>query len=388
MKKIIASYTFAILGLFLYPSSIAAQEFVENITKFFEFDVGKRYEDSTKFTSKVVLAPIASYEPSTSLGLGVGAKFLFKFADSGLETRTSNIPLSLTYTFRNQFIFYSGYTVFFNQEKYLLKGNLEYSKFPLDYFGRGSLTSEENKRAIEFDNLLIQPLLLKKVAKHLFVGGGIRYNIIFNTILGEDEGELPKGTSLQDELGSTSLGLEMAITFDSRDNVLNASTGNFLEFTHGFYEKRFGSTNKFMLTKLDFRQYFQPAYSQEDIIALQWYTRLSWNDTPPLELSTLGGSALLRGFQENRFRDRFAFFAQAEYRWQALDRIGFVFFAGAGDVVDGIDKLNWTNMKYSLGTGFRLKIVKSENLNIRFDYALGLGAIKDNNFYLGIAESF
>lgn len=112
MKKIIASYVIGIVGLFFMPTPVAAQEFVENITRFFEFDVGKRYEDSTKFTSKVVLAPVASYEPSTSLGLGVGAKFLFKFAGSGLETRTSNIPLSLTYTFRNQFIFYSGYTVF------------------------------------------------------------------------------------------------------------------------------------------------------------------------------------------------------------------------------------------------------------------------------------
>jgi hemolysin activation/secretion protein len=388
MKKIIASYIFAIVGLFMSPSQVAAQEFVENITKFFEFDVGKRYEDSTKFTSKVVLAPIASYEPSTSLGLGVGAKFLFKFAGSGLETRTSNIPLSVTYTFRNQFLFFSGYTIFFNQEKYLLKGNLEYSKFPLDYFGTGSRTTDENKRAINFDNLLVEPLLLKKIAKNLFVGGGIRYNNIFNTRLGEDEGELPKGTSLQDELGSTSLGLEVAITFDSRNNVLNASTGNFLEFTHGFYDKSFGSTHNFMLTKFDFRQYFQPSYSKEDIIALQWYTRLSWDDTPPLELSTLGGPELLRGFQENRFRDRFAFFAQAEYRWQALDRIGFVFYAGAGDVVDGLDEVKWTNMKYSVGSGFRLKIIKSENLNIRFDYALGLGAIKDNNFYLGIAESF
>lgn len=376
-----------IWGMFI-PLGSHAQEFVEDITRFFEFSVGKEYPDSNHFVSKIVLAPIASYEPSTSLGLGIGAKFLFKLKGSGPETRTSNLPLSVKYTFRDQFIFYSGYTIFFNQERYLLKGNLSYSKFPLGYFGTGSLTTEEDKREVTYDNLLIEPLLLKKVAKDLFVGAGVRYNHIFKTKLLEDDGDIPKGTSLQDELGSTSLGLEVALTYDSRDNVLNASSGNFLEFTHGFYDEGIGSTHNFMLSKFDFRQYFRPAYSKEDIIALQWYTRVSWGDTPPLELSALGGPELMRGFQEGRFRDQAAFFAQAEYRWQALDRIGFVFFAGMGDVVENLNEPKWSNMKYSLGGGLRLKIIKSENLNIRLDYAFGLGPIQDNNFYLGIAESF
>jgi hypothetical protein len=77
-----------------------------------------------------------------------------------------------------------------------------------------------------------------------------------------------------------------------------------------------------------------------------------------------------------------------EYRRQALGRIGLPFFGGVGDVTDQLSNLGVGSLKYSLGSGLRLKIVRSENLNIRIEYALGLGKSPDHNFYLGIAEAF
>lgn len=377
-------------SLLLVPARGPAQKLLEKVTDFFEFNIGKdRPGDSTYYRTNVVAAPVITYEPSTSLGLGIGAKMLFKFPGAGLETRTSNLPISISYTLRNQIILFSGFTVFFNRERYLLKGQALYLKYPLNYFGVGSDTRNDDVSEITFDQFLFEPLLLKRLKGNLFVGGGIRYNTIYNTRLNEDHEGEPEGTSLQDSLGSTSAGLELAITYDSRDNVLNAHRGNFLEFTHGFYGTVAGGTNEFMLTKLDIRQYVPISVRRpDDVLALEWYTRISWNDTPPLELSALGGPELLRGFQEGRFRDRITFYAQAEYRWQALERVGLVFFGGAGDVTERLQDLQLENLKYSLGTGLRLKIVKEEDLNIRIDYALGFGEERDRNFYLGIAEAF
>lgn len=376
-----------VLALCLTGTNLQAQEFVERISKFFEFPLSKR-TDSTQFESKMVLAPVAQYEPATSLGLGIGGKLLFKPRGVGLDTRTSNIPFSFTYTLRNQVIFSSGYTVFFNHENYLLKGTLEFSQFPLKYFGIGNNTLEENSQEITYTNFLFEPLLLKKIRPGLFLGGGVRYNTYQGVELNEDHGDSPAGTTLQDELGSTSLGVELAITVDNRDNVLNASEGIFAEFTHGLYSEAIGSTHNFMLTRLDYRQYFKVWDQRPDILAFQFFSRLAWDGTPPLELSALGGPEIMRGFQEGRFRDSYAFFTQAEYRWQALDRIGFVFFAGAGEVSSEFGNLSLGDLKYSLGSGLRITVVKSENLNIRFDYAYGLGTESDRNFYLGIAESF
>lgn len=386
LKRIVVSVVIVFIVL---PGALYSQEVIEKITNIFEFDVGQEREDSTFRHAKVVLAPIATYEPSTSWGFGVGAKFLFKPFGAGPDTRTSNIPLSVQYTLRNQFIAFSEYTVFFPKETFLLKGNIGYSKFPIGYFGVGSTTRDIDKVDISFDNFLFEPLLLRKVVPNLFVGGGWRFNTYKGVELLENPENLPEGISLQDSLGSTSSGLEFAITIDSRDNVLNASKGTFGEFTHGFYNKVFGSSHSFMLTKMNFRKYWTvSAKRPNDVVAIELYTRMSWNDTPALELSSLGGPELLRGFREGRFRDRYSFFGQAEYRWQALERIGFTFFGGVGEVTDKLSSLNFKNIKYSIGSGLRIKIVKSENLNIRIDYAFGLGKSRDHNFYLGIAEAF
>ena len=46
--------------------------------------------------------------------------------------------------------------------------------------------------------------------------------------------------------------------------------------------------------------------------------------------------------------------------------------------------LRFKDIKVGYSAGLRLKIVKSENLNLRFDVAKG----EKINFYFGIAEAF
>jgi len=60
-------------------------------------------------------------------------------------------------------------------------------------------------------------------------------------------------------------------------------------------------------------------------------------------------------------------------------------FLGAGDVAHEIGDFDFENIKPTYGLGFRVKINKKENVNIRADFGLG----KDTNaFYLNITESF
>ena len=373
------------LTLFLCTSGLA-QGFIEKVTDLLEFNLGKPPADSNAFHSKIVLAPIAYYEPQTNFGFGVGSKLLFKFKRAQEQTRTSNLPAAISYTLNGQFFFESSYTVFFPEEKYLLRGNLDFSNFPQGYYGIGNGTTEDDRTDIAFKQFLFEPLLLRKVYDKLFLGGGIRYNRIFDTVLEEDTELLPGGFNLQDSLGSTSAGLEFAATWDSRDNVLNAQRGLLVEFTQGFYGTSFGGTNSFELTKLDVRRYQR--LSDRSTLAYNAFGRHTWNDAPAQELSTLGGPTLLRGFQEGRFRDRVAFFSQLEYRYQGRGRLGFVAFAGAGQVADRVNDFTIGDFRYSVGGGLRIMIVPSERLNLRFDYAAGLGPSADRNFYLGIAEAF
>lgn len=361
---------------------------MDEITDFFEFELHSKNRDSTHYTTKLVIAPIISYEPSTSLGIGGGSKLLFKPKKAGKETRTSNIPLSVKYTLRNQFIFSSEYDIFFPEEKYLLKGSLKFSKFPIGYFGTGNQSLEKDKIEISYNQFLIEPLFLVKVRKYFFLGGGIRSFFTQNVRIKESEEVQLANRQLKKSFNNFSLGFEFASTLDSRDNILNATEGILFEFTHGIYDKAIGSDNNYSLSKANFRKYFRLKPDKLNVIAIELYSRLSWGNPSLLDLPALGGAELLRGFQEGRFRDRFAYFSQVEYRWQTFERFGLVFYGGAGTVKGENEPMSLSDLKYSLGSGLRFKIVKSENLNIRLDYAFGFGNENANNFYLGIAEAF
>lgn len=112
--------------VFLFTLSAYSQEgeskketgldkFVEYFTFYPNKD--KVAKDSTLYLSKIITAPIVSYSPETSLGFGVGAKYLFKFKGSGDETRTSNMPVSMLYTLNNQFFIYSGFEIFYKSRR-------------------------------------------------------------------------------------------------------------------------------------------------------------------------------------------------------------------------------------------------------------------------------
>jgi outer membrane protein assembly factor BamA len=374
------------LSFFLSLQAITGQGLIEKITDLMEFNLGKPPVDSNGFQTRVVIAPIAYYEPNTSLGFGFGANLLFKPRGAGADTRTSNIPIGISYTLKNQVFFTSGYTVFFPEERWLLRGNLDYTDFPQNYFGVGNGTTEADRSAITYQRLLVEPLLLRQVVPKLFVGGGFRYNTYYNNELVEATDALPAGASLQDSLGSKNVGLEFAASYDNRDNVLNAQKGILVEFTQGFYGTALGGTSIFQLSKLDLRGYQRTG--PKGVLSFQFFGRYGAGETPVQELSYLGGPELLRGFPEFRFRDRLAVFAQAEYRWQAWKNIGFVFYGGAGQVAADAAELALPELRYSLGTGLRLTIIPKENINLRLDYALGLGKSNGSGFYLGLGESF
>ncbi len=355
--------------------------FFNKLVEYVEFrNKADEQEDATRFRSKFVISPVLSYKPETSLGFGIGAKWLFKFKNATKDTRTLNMPISAIYTLENQIIISSGYTIFFNHENWMLKGNIGYSKFPQQYYGIGNTTSKQNEELFEYQNILFKPLLLKRIVGKFFLGGGIRYRNIWNLEYEEDgllELEKPSGYD-----GSVSAGLQVAATFDNRDNVLNAQTGSLYEIKNAFYGRRFGGI-PFQSTQVDLRSYFKLS-QRDDIIAVQGYGFFSDGGAPINEMAALGGSELMRGYYQGRFLENNMLAAQAEYRFPVADPIGMVVFVGAGEVYNRVADLRLRDVKVGYGAGIRLKIVKSENLNLRFDVARG----EQFNFYFGIAEAF
>lgn len=381
-----------LVGCCFFSGNTIAQEKQNNVNDFedlknlFTIYPNKKAAaaDSTLYASKLVLAPVISYAPETSLGIGVGAKYLFKFKGSGEETRTSNMPITFQYTFKNQFIAYSGFEIFTNQEQWVIEGNLLFQNFPRLVYGIGRDTPQQNEEEYDYFQVLIEPIFLKQMfTRYLFIGAGIRYNSIFNARF-EENGVL-ETLSPEGYRGSTSMGVELAALYDSRDNILNAHSGWYLELTHGFYGKVLGGTQEFQLTRLDARYFFQPFKKRNDVIGLHLLGNASHKDVPFSELALFGGDEILRGYIEGRYVDRNLIAAQMEYRANITGRLGMVAFFGGGDVFRNFGDFKISNLRPTYGLGLRFMLDREERLNIRTDWGFGEGT---NNLYLNIGESF
>lgn len=364
----------------------ASAQWMDDAIEFFTLHPNQRnaQQDSSLYPAKIVLAPVVIYSPETSLGAGVGAKYLFKMRGSGDETRTSNMPISLLYTLENQFLVYSGFEIFSNQERWMLTGNVRFQIFPQLYYGIGRNTPKSNEEEYDYTRVVIEPILLRQIFfRHLFVGGGARYNYIGN-VVPEPDGKLVND-NFTGATGSTSVGIELAAVYDSRDNLLNAERGWYAEVTHGFYGRVLGGTHEFQLTRVDLRHYFQPFRYRTDVLAFQLLVHFTYGEPPLGELAALGSSEMMRGYYEGRYRDRNMIAAQVEYRAKITGRLGGVLFVGVGDVANQTTDFRFENLRGSVGFGLRFLLDKRENLNIRADWGFGN---RTNNYYLNVAEAF
>lgn len=355
--------------------------FFDKVMDLIEFsNEASMQNDSTRFRSKFVLSPVLVYKPATSFGFGVGGTWTFRLKDTNYKTRTSNMPISAIYTLKNQILISISSTIFTNNENYMIKGTIEYFKFPQFYYGIGNNTLRADEEQIQYQKFVFEPLLFRRIVGKFFLGAGLRYRNTWDLDYKKDgilDTQKPIGYK-----GSVSTGVQIAATFDSRDNLLNAAKGSLFEIRHAFYGTQLKSI-PFQSTKIDLRSYFKLS-QRNDVLAMQIYGYLSDKRTPFAELAVFGGDQLMRGYYQGRFLDNNMIAGQAEYRFRVYKPIGMVVFGSAGQVYNSKSEINLQNLKLDYGIGLRLKIVKSENLNARFDIAKG----ENINFYFGIAEAF
>lgn len=94
----------------------------------------------------------------------------------------------------------------------------------------------------------------------------------------------------------------------------------------------------------------------------------------------------MRGFFEGRYRDKVYIMFQLEYRQYFWWKLGFVVFAGVGDVSSEVTKFRVDQLKYSFGVGLRFLFDEESKVNLRVDLAFGTGG--NSGIYFGIEEAF
>jgi len=334
--------------------------------------------DSLQKTKSFHVLPVITYAPETSLGLGLSGIKVFRMNEN---TRSSNLTATTYYTFKNQLFINLGTTTFLKDEKWMIRGLFNYLKFVEYFYGIGELHPNEQKELVKYHYINGSGSLLYGLRKGIFSGIQLAYNSYYN--IEANEGGKIVTENLYGRSGTRNAGLGAIFLIDTRDNILNATQGIYMELSGLAYANVLGGQTSYTAATFDIRKYFK--LREKSVLAIQLQALNKTGNVPFLQLSYLGGPNMMRGFYAGRYRDKDLLAVQAEYRRQLTSKWGLVLFAGLGNVTDAWKNYDVQNLKNSLGFGLRRAIDKKERINLRMDLGFGNGSA---NFYVNIAEAF
>ena len=353
--------------------------------------------------------PVIFYQAETGVGYGLGGLLSGRLGGDTATTRPSNVRIQYWTTQKKQSLAQLVHSVYTPGEKFYLNGEISAYDLALFYYGIGNDTQDKNESLQGYQLFIINQRIQKQVAKKVFFGAQYRLTDISQLKTDEQSKDgqtnyflLDPRVSERERRGTRVSGLGPVLTLDTRDVPLAAFHGDLVDFGVTFNGTGLGSDYRFVRYQLDLR-HFQPIGSTNTILALQYLTQLHTGEVPFRELAglgaNLGGSLyntanLLRGIYEQRFRDRQMMMFQAELRQKLFPNSGNSFlrrfdgavFGGVGQTGYSVQDYTLNGTKVAGGAGIRFALIRSDRVNLRFDYAGGTGSAP--GLYFAIGEAF
>ncbi len=354
---------------FTFMGAIVAQENADTLND----------TNSRKPLFKIV--PTAYFTPETR---GAGEVFAYlKFYSRGAD-RASNIRLFLAGTQNRQITLDIPWQVYFTYEKFCLNGKLDARKFPEFFYGLGNDTEESNRALYTYTSVGFRNLALWQLKGKNYAGISTSGRTLKSDLSLEKFNHLMEMSTIFGSEGYSFIGLGPAFMHDTRDVILNATKGSYLEILAQYH---IGETSFQRLTfwnvAADFRQFFP--LKKSTVLAYQVKAQCSFGDIPYRELPALGGPMLHRGYYFGRFRDQHLGVMQAEIRQHLFWRVGAVAFGSVGKVFNSQDLMVFRDYRPAAGGGLRFKLSKKDEANIRLDFAM---TPDSRGIYIFFAEAF
>ncbi len=176
--------------------------------------------------------------------------------------------------------------------------------------------------------------------------------------------------------------ITIPLRIDSRDDENFPRSGWKVDGNVVMYRESVGGDFDAETYKLAFNNYLP--MREQDVLASRFIIRATGGDAPFFLLSTFGGSTDLRGYPSGRYRDRYMYALQSEYRWHFNDSWIFTGFAGFGEVADEFSGFG-DDLLPAAGIGARFVLSKKHNISLSSDVAVGNDGWE---FYFGVNEAF
>ncbi|WP_018344781.1 BamA/TamA family outer membrane protein [Cytophaga aurantiaca] len=371
--------------------------------------------------TSLILLPVIGSSPATGFFFGVGGVAAF-FLGKPAYTRMSSSNLAAQYTTKNQVILMLKTSAYTPHNRFFLQSDVRLMIYNQPTFGLGTNAPDTASILYQINingnntsgNTGAQPISYNYVKFHqiisktinpsntLFFGPGYHLDHHYSIVdenLNVSEKQYTSHYIYSKHYGFdtshyTVSGLSANFVIDTRDNLINAYKGYYVNVNVRFNETWLGSTAKSTMLWAEFKHYFSLSEKKNRHVLAVWAwanMQLSGH-TPYLDLPALGYDSKGfsgRGYAQGRFRGEQMLYTEVEWRFpiskctEVLGAAIFVNLTTASSKDNHVDLFEY--IKPGIGAGLRIMLDKKSRTNLSMDYGVGK---KSNGFYMTAGEVF
>ena len=325
----------------------------------------------------IIPVPFVAYAPETRWAGGVFAGVVYRF--TGVE-RPSASSFSAMYSERKQFDVKADPSVYVGSWHFTHES--EWQKWPDSFWGIGAHTADDAEESLTARVFRTETGVNKELWPQVWAGMHYQYESV-KLLEFEPGGWFDTMKQRDARISGRTSGAGAGLGYDTRDNVFFPSRGVNCDAGATWFDPLLGSQFTYTEYFFNLRQYL-PLHGSH-VLAFQGFGRFVDGLPNFRGYSSFGADDKLRGYSGNRYKDKHAIFAQAEYRFPIWWRFRGALFSGAGDVASDISAFAPRKFKHVIGGGLRVIVIRSEKLSLRLDLGYGAGS---DGFYLSVNEAF
>jgi hypothetical protein len=371
---------------------------------------------------RAIVLPLIAYSPATGLQLGAGSSLSWTIGKSPF-TKLSAGSVQLLWTTQRQIISYIRTSMFFDENKWFLQTDWRLYLFRLPTFGLG--TGPENnipvipeapvtqpptasydggKFSMKYNWVKFHNTLFREVGPHLYAGLGYHldhyYAIVDQNLNLDSTTHIITPHYAYCQLHGfntetyTASGISLNFAYDTRDNIINAYEGVYINASYQYNFEFLGSNQSGSRLWAEFRTYIGLSKRvPRHLLAFRVFGSFNVNgEMPYLNLMSSGfdpSNSSGRGYTQGRWRGDDFMYGEVEYRFpiSPCSRIlGGVLFANLTTSSNRDMEIPlFGYLKPGCGFGLRIMVGKNDRTNLLIDF--GLGQLS-NGLYLQAQEVY
>lgn len=307
--------------------------------------------------------PGPNYSSTTGLGLGLLGTATYSADPSDSTLARSNASVYSNFTTGGFFLVGLRGNHIFPHDRFRLDYKLNLSTFTTSFWGIGYANADidANKTDYRRNRINAMARFMVKLTNNTYLGPLINYQV--NQARGVDQTYSYLWQGQNKTIHTYTAGL--SFTYDSRDFMLNATKGMFLQIDQTFTPRFFGNKGHgYSTTEATFSAY-KKAWKGA-VIAGELHGMFNYGHTPWTMLAQVGSNDRMRGYYEGRYRDNNVIEGQLELRQHIKGRSGVVAWVALANAFNNFDNIAWRRTLPNGGVGYRWEFKK--RINIRIDY--------------------